>query len=216
MSNQGWQNGGVKTENGVLGWREAEGSAGVKEYWSHGAVSLPCCAGPEAAAPRKAREANAGGKRWVGKWVDLGKGGRRAGKWTGFSQLFPYNSTQVVDFPRICSVSIFSGGVKNSRISGRGMIGRGMEMEGQAELGTHREMEYWSAGARRKLRVVTHCFAKVHEVSRKFAQNRPVNPRCCALLRVRPIFCQGSQENGNGKEREINDGWPGGATFHQF
>src|SRR6266403_2226 len=97
MSNQGWQNGGVKTENGVLEWREAEGSAGVKEYWSHGAVSLPCCAGPEAAAPRKAREAGAGGKRWVGKWVDLGKGGRRAGKRTGFSQLFPHTSTQVVD-----------------------------------------------------------------------------------------------------------------------
>src|SRR5258708_30916497 len=147
-------------------------------------------AGTEAGATRKAREAGAGGKRWVGKWVDLGKGGRREGKRTGFPHLGPDNSTQVVDFPRICSVSIFSGGVKNSRISGRGMIGRGMEMEGQAELGTHREMEYWSAGARRKLRVVTHCFAKVHEVSRKFAQNRPVNPRCCALLRVRPIFCQ--------------------------
>src|SRR6267154_322488 len=72
-----------------------------------------------------------------GKRVHLGKGGRRAGKWTGFSQLFPYNSTQVVDFPRICSVSIFSGGVKNSRISGRGMIGRGMEMEGQAGLGSN-------------------------------------------------------------------------------
>ena len=106
MSNQGWQNGGVKTENGVLEWREAEGGAGVKEYWSHGAVSLPCCAGPEAGAPRKAREAGAGGKRWGGKWVDLGKGGG-AGNRTGFSHLGPDNSTQVVDFPRICMVSIF-------------------------------------------------------------------------------------------------------------
>jgi hypothetical protein len=35
---------------------------------------------------------------------------------------------------------------------------------------------------------VTHCYAKVHEVSRKFAQIRPVNPRCYALLRVRAFF----------------------------
>src|SRR5882762_9643400 len=60
---------------GVLEWREAEGSAGVKEYWSHGAVSLLCCAGPEAGAPRKAREANAGGKRWAGSGLTWEKAG---------------------------------------------------------------------------------------------------------------------------------------------
>ncbi len=32
------------------------------------------------------------------------------------------------------------------------------------------------------------CCAKVHESSRKFAQNRPVNPRCYALLRVGAFF----------------------------
>src|SRR5258708_1742330 len=31
-------------------------------------------------------------------------------------------------------------------------------------------------------------YGKFHESSRKFAQIRPVNPRCYALLRVRPIF----------------------------
>ena len=48
-----------------------------------------------------------------------------------------------------------------------------------------------SAGAKRgreKLRIVTHCYAKFHESARKFAQIRPVNPRCYALLRVRPFF----------------------------
>src|SRR5258708_4243559 len=29
------------------------------------------------------QEAGGSGKRWVGKWANLGKGGREAGKWTG-------------------------------------------------------------------------------------------------------------------------------------
>jgi len=174
-------------ENGGVEWREAEGSAGVKEYWSHGAVSLPCCAGPEAGAPRKAREAGAGGKRWGGKWVDLGKGGRVAGKRTGFPHLGPDNSTQVVDFPRICSVSIFSGGVKNSRISGRGMIGRGMEMEGQAGLGTSMGNGVLECRGEAK---VTGCYALFRESSRSFTKVRTDQARNYAIFtlsRVRPL-----------------------------
>src|SRR5258708_36899386 len=65
--------------------------------------------------------------------VEVGKGGCEIGKWrsfshfeTVFSHLFPRFSTQVVDFPRMTVVSIFWGGTQNSRISGRGMIGRGI------------------------------------------------------------------------------------------
>jgi len=42
---------------------------------------------------------------------------------------------------------------------------------------------------------VTCLSAKVHESPRKFAQIRPVNPRLFGLLRVRPIFWQGRQQN---------------------
>src|SRR5258706_2419172 len=64
-------------------------------------------AGPEAGVPGRAQEAGAGGKRWVGKRVRLGKGGRAAGKWTGFSHVFPHVSTQVVDFQRLAMVRHF-------------------------------------------------------------------------------------------------------------
>jgi len=69
----------------------------------------------------------------MGKRVDVGKGGQTNGKWTGFShfetaltRLFQHDSTQVVDFPHLAHVRLFLGGVENSRISGRGMIGSGM------------------------------------------------------------------------------------------
>src|SRR5258708_38717509 len=59
-------------------------------------------------------EAGGGGKRWDGKWLDLGKGGQEVGKWTGFSHLAttfshlgPDNSTQVVDFPHLSTVRLF-------------------------------------------------------------------------------------------------------------
>jgi len=53
-----------------------------------------------------------GGKRRVGRWVDLGKGGMLEGKRTGFSHLFPDDSMQVVDFPRMYDVRHFWGGEK--------------------------------------------------------------------------------------------------------
>jgi len=92
----------------------------------------------ETEAVAAGRKAVGGGKRWSGMWVNLGKGGCEIEKWrsfshleTGFSRLFPHKSTQVVDFPRMAMVSIFWEGVENSRISGRGMIGRGMGPSGR-------------------------------------------------------------------------------------
>src|SRR5580704_9024218 len=43
-----------------------------------------------------------------GQGADVGKGGRESGRETGFSHLDPDNSTQVVDFPDMYDVSIFS------------------------------------------------------------------------------------------------------------
>src|SRR5260221_7054746 len=94
---------------------------------------------PEAVAV--ARRAGEDVKNRAEKRVEVGKGGCEIGKWrsfshfeTVFSHLFPCFSTQVVDFPRMTVVSIFWGGTQNSRISGRGMNGRGMEMKAKRSL----------------------------------------------------------------------------------
>jgi hypothetical protein len=70
--------------------------------------------------PRVQREAGGGGKRWVEKWVQLGKDGQEIGKWcsfshleTAFTRLGPDNSTQVVDFPHLAHVRLFWDGFKN-------------------------------------------------------------------------------------------------------
>src|SRR5260370_41631098 len=67
-----------------------------------------------ATLPECGREAGGGGKRWSGMGFEVGKGGQEIGKWcsfshleTAFSHLFPRFSTQVVDFPRICTVRLF-------------------------------------------------------------------------------------------------------------
>jgi hypothetical protein len=81
-----------------------------------------------------------GGKRWVGKWVRPGKGGRIAGKQTGFShvapaltRLFPDVSTQVVDFPHLAHVSQAELGtsIGNGVLEYRN-VGGGVERGGRA------------------------------------------------------------------------------------
>jgi len=84
---------------------------------------------PEAVAV--ARQAGEDVKNRAEKRVKLGKGGREIGKWRSFShietaltRLFPRFSTQVVDFPHICTVRLFSEGFKNgfSEPNREGMI----------------------------------------------------------------------------------------------
>src|SRR5713226_7810442 len=60
------------------------------------------------------RGAGGDGKRWVGKRAFPTLSGQEVGKRTGFShfetaltRLFPHNSTQVVDFPRMYDVRFF-------------------------------------------------------------------------------------------------------------
>jgi len=110
----GW---GMDTENGVLGWAEGEfriQNLESRRGTAHGAGAVrTLLVGAPGVRDRLLEEANMyetgeGGKRRGGKRVDLGK-------WTGFShletaltRLFPHKSTQVVDFPRLSVVRVFS------------------------------------------------------------------------------------------------------------
>ena len=124
----------------------------------------------------------------VGKRAEVGKGGRKIGKWTGFShfetaltRLFPHVTTQVVDFPHMYAVRVF---------------GRVEEFAAEASRCKDKRNSggTWG-GCGRLVRIfvgkVTGFYAKVRESPRKFAQIRPVNPRCYAFLRVGPIFLPG-------------------------
>jgi len=85
-----------------------------------------------------------------GKWAKVGKGGQNAGKWTGFShfetafsRLFPHVSTQVVDFPHICSVRVFWEAVKWAATD-ETRIGKRLCTEGNRAKGAKRSLEqYW-------------------------------------------------------------------------
>ena len=91
---------------------------------------------PEAVAV--ARQAGEDVKNRAEKRVEVGKGGCEIGKWrsfshleTVFSHLFPHKSMQVVDFPHLAHVRLFWEGAEDSRMSGRGMIGRGIRPSGR-------------------------------------------------------------------------------------
>ena len=151
--------------------------------------------------PRRGLDVGVGGKRWVKRWVNLGKGGQEAGKWcsfshleTAFSHLFPPFSTQVVDFPHICTVRLFWE---------EGFHRRDAEAQRQAKLGTEMGSGKWSGVLdsresqpacrrrgvlREKLRIVTRKCAKFRESPQKFAQIRPVNPRLFGLLHPRAFL----------------------------
>jgi len=85
--------------------REPRETISARQRAEVGAVRRPCLV-----------KAVGGGKRWVGRWVISTLSGHKAGKWcsfshleTGLTHLFPHKSTQVVDFPHICTVRLFWG-----------------------------------------------------------------------------------------------------------
>src|SRR5258708_23653391 len=88
-------------KTGVVEWWNGRRDR-VKEYWTHGVVRLTCNGTSQ-------REAGGGGKRWVWKCNQVGKGGQVARQRTGFSHLFPDDSTQVVDFPHLSRFRFFWG-----------------------------------------------------------------------------------------------------------
>src|SRR6266404_1234245 len=139
----------MNTENGV--WEcgsDGETTKGVLKYWSLARPNRFCVTGPEAGAPTKAREAGGGGKRRAGRRANPGLSGREMRKWTGFShfetaltRLFPHDSTQVVDFPRMYAVRVFWKAMKWVATDGTRIkhgLGKEIEPKGpsQARLGT--------------------------------------------------------------------------------
>src|SRR5882724_3453193 len=160
----------IEMVNGSLMRVECGSGNGFLGYWSFAARDPRCGAGPEASAPPEALEAGADGKRWAGRRVNLGKGGKMMGKRTGFShfetaltRLFPHDSMQVVDFPRICTVRVFWEAMKWVATDGTGIKhGLGKEIEPKGA----EPSEAWNQfGGNQEARNVTGFYAKVHEVS---------------------------------------------------
>ncbi len=105
LSNRGWQDGGMDTENGVLElW---SGTAATDETQIKHGYGLPYKETKKRG--NKERKMGGGGKKWFGIRAYVGKGGSEVGKRAGLSRLGPDNSTQVVDFPYMYEVEVVSG-----------------------------------------------------------------------------------------------------------
>ena len=145
------------------------------------------------------RATGVGGQKVVSKRVDVGKGGPEIGKWTGFSHfetalthLFPLDSTQVVDFPLLSRLRVFW--LRVERGGGQWTVDNWQWTANRGNESNRTNGTNLARSTCKALRIVTQKSAKFHESPRKFAQIRPVNPRCYALLRVGPIFCGEGQE----------------------
>jgi len=106
--NHGWTPMDTDSEKTLNMRKQRERRLAAREHKEHERSGIPWV--------RSGRKTGGGGKRWVGRRVNLGKGGQMVGKWCSFShletaltRLFPHNSTQVVDFPHICTVRLFWG-----------------------------------------------------------------------------------------------------------
>ena|SRR6267154_1870917 len=93
--------------------------------------------------------------------------GQMVGKRTGFSHVFPQNSTQVVDFQHLSRLRV--EGVYELRV-------RSWELRKKVAEGG------WS------VRKSADCYGLLRESSRKFAQIRSVNPRLFGLLHPRAFL----------------------------
>ena len=139
--------------------------------------------GLEIPAAECGQEAGGSGKRWVGRRVNLGKGGQEIGKQTGFShletgstRLFPLVSTQVVDFPHLRAVRLFWEGMKwvatdKTRI--KHGIGKGRPDKEVTE-------QVWV-----EKREIYHAFSRFIML---YHQDEARNYAIFTLSRVRPIF----------------------------
>jgi hypothetical protein len=108
----------MDTENGVLElWSNGGTRNGVKEYRSHRVATdnedflifelrfLIRSEEESRICERTGKEVSLSEQRRFGRRVNLGIGGKMAGRRSGFAHLFPDNSTQVVDFPHLMKVS---------------------------------------------------------------------------------------------------------------
>jgi len=184
-----FQNPGGQDTNGtpVLRNNTAEGGQ-TKPRHGSGALHME-------ARKVEAKEPKAGGdgQRWAGRRVNLGKGGQVLGKRTGFAhvepaltRLRPGKSTQVVDFPHLSVVKLFSG-----------------RWERTTEARRHR--------GDRDARNVTGCYALFREVSRKSTKVRTDQARKSSMLRIFTGGTNFSTTDGTWtkdrweKDRENND-----------
>jgi len=110
LSNQGWQDRGMTKR-----MQNLECKCRRREVWAQGAVGTrgteklgngPRIRKPSKRGARNQRRARMG-KTGLRSGVDLGKGGKMKGKWTGFSHLCPDDSMQVVDFPLLSRFRVF-------------------------------------------------------------------------------------------------------------
>ncbi len=138
-----------------------------------------------------------GGQRWVGRWVTLGKSGRVVGIWTGFSRfkavlahLFLHHSTQVVDFPRICTLRLFWEAMKLEKESGMSLHGfRGFGFFPWLRLALRAQSR--SVGTRLAqgyARNLSAFIASFHVLSDIIAHGRPVITRFLAFYRSEPFW----------------------------
>src|SRR5260221_8740825 len=146
-----------------------------------------------ATLPNEGREAAATGQWMAGKRMQVGKGGRGLGKWTGFSRfeitltrLFPQNSTQVVDFPLLSRLSV--SWLRVERGGGQWTVDNWQWIANRGNESNRTNGTNLARSTCKALRIVAGKSAKFHESARKFAQIRPVVTRCYALLRVGAIF----------------------------
>ena|SRR6266478_3025822 len=130
MSNQGWQDGGMKSkklEDGSGSGKEGvrRGEADATDGGEFLILDLRFLIGSDESSIDKGadwkvalpgREAGGGWKGRAGKWDYLRKSWSVVGKRTGFAHLItafthlgPDNSTQVVDFPHLSVVRVFFG-----------------------------------------------------------------------------------------------------------
>ena len=118
-------------KSGMENWRASAFPAGRTCF----GAALP---GRDGNMGKSGQMADGGGKRWAGSRVYVGKGGKVVGKRTGFAHLFPHDSTQVVDFPRMYDVRVFLGGAMK------------FSFQSQAELGTEMGAQ-WSCSLARNV-----------------------------------------------------------------
>ena len=130
--NHRWTPMNTDTEK-TLNMRKTERRLAAREHKEHERSRIPWV--------RSGRKTGGDGKRWVGKRAFPTLSGQEIGKWIGFSHfetafshLFPHKSTQVVDFPHLAHVRLFWEEAEDSRMSGRGMNGRGIEMKAKRSL----------------------------------------------------------------------------------
>ena len=145
-------------------------SVGVLEYWGRRLQESVRAAGGVVRS----------GQKCVGKWVQLGKGGKKVGNRTGFSHLFPDVSTQVVDFPLLSRLRVFCG-MRVERGGGQWTVDNWQWI---ANRGNESNRTNGTNLARTMIAKSPRKFGLFHDVTRKSAKVRTDQGRKSAIVRI--------------------------------